>query len=359
MHSDPVLDPALLLVLAASLLSPGVAVAARCQFSGVEGGAVEVNTDNGAETEGKTGLLKCYRDGKLWREQELRDGRYIGLDKRYDDDGSVSERQVNVNGNSHGLKREFYPGGQLQSEASYDDGDVVGLSRSFHRNGQVAILRFSARRGESPGSVLEWNEAGQLTELRCAKASSFPEDRAPCGFDGKQSRVELFDRRGRKQGERVHREGVLRSAKSFDAAGGLVEHSEFSADGRIDRRYHAGGGLAFEQRIEGDYIVAEFEWFMNGQRKRKTEREPVDRDARVVTDWYRDTGVLQSREQLRGRRRLVEEKFDEAGRLAETLDYDDEGRLSRQRKYAADGTLTLDDSFYPDGSRKRGAAIAQ
>lgn len=349
---------ACLLVLILALLPVGAAVAARCQFSGVEGGEVEVNTDNGAETAGKTGMLKCYRDGKLWREQELRDGRYIGLDRHYADDGSVSERQVNANGNSHGLRREFYPGGQLKSEANYDNGDLVGLSRSFHRNGQVATLRFSARRGEAPGSVMEWNESGQLTELRCARSSSFPEDRAPCGLDGKPSQVELFDRRGRKQGERLHRDGMLLSAKSFDASGGLAEHSEFSANGRIDRRYHPGGGIAFEQRIEGDYIVAEHEWFMNGQRKRKTEREPVDRDARVVTEWYRDTGVLQSREQLRGRRRLVEEKFDEAGRLAETLDYDDEGRLQRQRKYAADGSLTLDDSFYPDGSRKRGATIA-
>ena len=327
-------------------------LAGRCLFSGVEGGEIEVNTDNGAETAGKTGMLKCFRDGKLWREQELRNGEYIGLDRQHDDDGAISERQTNANGNTHGLKREFYPGGQLRSEATYDDGDAVGLSRSFHRNGKTAALRFSGGRGEPAGSVIEFNEAGQVTELRCAKSSRFAEDRAPCGFAGAASTVALFDRRGNRRGTRVHLNGVLLSAESYNDAGLVAERSEFSSDGRVDRRYHANAVLAFEQRIEHDYVVAEHEWYMNGQRKRKTEREPVDRDARVVTEMYRDTGVLQSREQLRGRRRLVEEKFDEAGRLAETLDYDDEGRLQRQRKYATDGTVTRDDSFFPDGSRE-------
>jgi antitoxin component YwqK of YwqJK toxin-antitoxin module len=351
MYSDPVFRRLVMLALAALLL-PAVAGAGRCQFVGAEGGEIEVNTDNGAETAGKTGLLKCYRDGKLWREQELRDGAYIGLDRHYDDDGSISERQVNANGNTHGLRREFYPGGQLKSEASYDDGDVVGVSRSFHRDGKPAAIRFSAARGEPTGSVIEFNAQGQVSELRCGPRSNFPEDREPCGFDGKAHTVELYDRGGRKRGERIHRDGVLLAAKSFNAAGGVAEQSDFTTSGRIDRRYYEHGGLAFEQRIENDYVVAEFEWFMNGQPKRKSEREAVERDARVLNEYYRDNGVLQSREELRGRRRVSEEKFDEAGRLAERLDFDEDSRLARQRKYAADGSVTVDDSFYPDGSRK-------
>lgn len=326
--------------------------AGRCLFTGVEGGEVEINTDNGAETAGKTGTLKCFRDGKLWREQELRNGEYIGLDRHHDHDGSVSERQINAKGNTHGLKREFFPGGALKSEGNYDNGSAVGLMRSFHANGKIAALRHVPEAGAQAAVTLEFNEAGQLMDLRCASKSYLAEDRAPCGFEGRASAVDLFDRRGNKRGTRVHLNGVLLSAESYNDAGLVAERSEFSSGGRVDRRYHANAVLAFEQRIEHDYVVAEHEWYMNGQRKRKTEREPVDRDARVVTEIYRDTGVLQSREQLRGRRRLVEEKFDEAGRLAETLDYDDEGRLQRQRKYATDGTVTRDDSFFPDGSRK-------
>jgi hypothetical protein len=58
-----------------ALLAAAPAFAARCDLNGVE-----VNTDNGSTTAGKSGILKCYRDGKPWREQELRNGEYIGLD---------------------------------------------------------------------------------------------------------------------------------------------------------------------------------------------------------------------------------------------------------------------------------------
>ena len=51
--------------LVLALLAPLPALAARCDLNGQE-----VNTDNGSTTAGKTGILKCYRDGKLWREQE-------------------------------------------------------------------------------------------------------------------------------------------------------------------------------------------------------------------------------------------------------------------------------------------------
>jgi hypothetical protein len=54
-------------------LAPLPALAARCDLNGEE-----VNTDNGSTTAGKSGILKCYRDGKIWREQELRNGEYLG-----------------------------------------------------------------------------------------------------------------------------------------------------------------------------------------------------------------------------------------------------------------------------------------
>ena len=134
------------------------ALAARCELGGVE-----VNTDNGATTAGKSGILKCYKpDGKLWREQELRDGKYLGLDKRYDDDGAVSERQVNANGNTDGLAREWYPGGKLKREARYENGSVVGVSRAFHPDGKPASLRFTQKAGANAAVTLEWNAQGAL-----------------------------------------------------------------------------------------------------------------------------------------------------------------------------------------------------
>lgn len=84
-----------------------------------------------------------------------------------------------------------------------------------------------------------------------------------------------------------------------------------------------------------------------------------DRDARVMTESFRDDGSLRERLLEQGRRRLAREDFDEQGRLAEEWSYAPEGDVARHRKFAADGSVVLEEVLFPDGSRKSMPVEAQ
>ena len=103
-----------------------------------------VNPANGNTTQGKTGVMRCQdRDsGELQREQELRNGVFMGAVRYYDRGKLAKEHSVNAKGNLHGRAREFDPDGQVLREATYDDGHELGLVRSFHPNGQLRRVAF-------------------------------------------------------------------------------------------------------------------------------------------------------------------------------------------------------------------------
>ncbi|MEO6856481.1 MAG: hypothetical protein ABI410_22895, partial [Rhodoferax sp.] len=95
----------------AALLCVGAAHAIQdCELNGES-----VNPNNGNTTAGKTGLMRCKdRDsGQLAREQELQNGRFMGLDRYYQKGKLQRERNVNERGNNHGLMRDFAPDGTV------------------------------------------------------------------------------------------------------------------------------------------------------------------------------------------------------------------------------------------------------
>ncbi len=336
---------ALAVILAAS---SAPALAMHCELDGVA-----VNTDNGATTAGKSGMLKCYRpDGKLQREQELRNGEYLGLDRRYDDDGSVHERQVSSRGNTEGRATERYPDGKLKHEGNYENGSAVGLHKSYHPNGKPAALRYFAKAGAQAVATMEFNRQGQLSQLRCGVHPMLGEDRGPCGFDGSPVEVQLFDRSGTLSSQLRMQNGKVLFASEFDRAGRRTASSETTADGRIEKHFHDNGQLAKEIEVSHDFVIAEREWYMNGQPKSRIVREAAERTPKSSVENYRDDGVLASRTDYLGRRTVHLATFDEQGRPKEQFDYDDESRVRRHRAYGADGALTVDDELYPDGSRK-------
>lgn len=321
--------------------------ARRCEINGEA-----VNPDNGSTTAGKTGILKCYRDdGTLWHEQELRNGEHLGLDRMVRDDGSVSERQVNANGNTEGLAREFYPGGKLKQEGQYRNGDAVGLAKSYHPDGRLAALRFYPKPGAQATVAIEYNRDGSLHELRCGAQSLIDEDRVLCGF-GKTATHELRDANGSLREKRSYRDGQAISGESFDRQGHRSEAFERDGKRSVERRYFDTGEMASESTVVDGYEIAASEWYMNGKLKTRTSREAALDRPKASIEHYRDTGVLQTREDLVGNRRAHEERFDEAGLRSEEFVFDDEGRPTTHRKFSPDGQLVLEEAFYPDGSRK-------
>jgi hypothetical protein len=328
------------------LLLSAAADARRCELNGED-----VNPDNGSTTAGKSGLMRCFRDdGSLWYEQELKDGEHLGLDRWHDEDGGVRERSVNAQGNTEGRARQWWPGGQLREDGEFRNADAIGTHQSWHRNGQLQALRVYPEAGKPAALSMEWDDTGRLRELRCAPRSLAEADRKTCGHAGKVA-VALHDARGRVRETRAIERGEVRRSEHY-ADGVLAASVESTAKGRIETSFHANGAAAQRDVVEDGYRVLREQWYMNGAPKVRITVEPKDRDARVVSESFRDDGTLQERTVEIGRRTQKRESFDERGALAEDWEHAPEGHVARHRKYAPDGRLLLDEQLYPDGSRK-------
>jgi antitoxin component YwqK of YwqJK toxin-antitoxin module len=351
-----------------------------------------VNPANGNTTRSKTGVMRCKdRDsGELQREQELRNGVFMGAVRYYDRGKLAKEHSVNAKGNLHGRAREFYPDGQVLREATYDDGHELGLVRSFHPNGQLRRVAFYGDPGGERASA-EFTPAGQLSALRCAdKAVLSPvaDDARLCGFNGSTpSQVELFDTKGGLRarlsfaaGKRVRSERLYDNGKpeSIDELAGTQRiEQRFSSEGvkryelaalvvergsvkQREAEYSERGSLVREQRWNpAGVALSDNSFYLNGQ-PRSTTAYSGDGAARVadITEFH-DNGQRAAQGRFsapapRGRLLPVglHRRFDDAGRLQSESAYDDKGRVMRERTWDANGQPDRDDEVFPDGSRR-------
>jgi antitoxin component YwqK of YwqJK toxin-antitoxin module len=370
-----------------ALLAAGAAHAVQdCELDGQR-----VNPANGNTTAGKTGLMRCKdRDsGELQREQELRNGVFMGLVRYYDKGKLAKEHSVNAKGNLEGRAREFYPGGQVLREATYDNGHEVGLVRAFHANGRLRRVAFyDDPVGER--AAAEFTEAGQLSALRCADApvlAPVVDDARLCGFGGTPSQVELFDGKGGLRARMSFVAGKrMRSERLYDN-GKPESLDEIVGNQRVERRFSSEGIKRYQlvslmvergtlKQSESEYsekgtLVREQRWsptgqatsddsyYLNGQPRSKLaySGEGLSRVADVTE--YHDNGQRAAQGRFSApapRGRLLpmglHRRFDDQGRLASESIYDDKGRITRERTWDANGQPERDDEVFEDGSRK-------
>ncbi|HEY4375291.1 MAG TPA: hypothetical protein VGN52_25430 [Burkholderiales bacterium] len=371
-----------LLAWACVFLSPAYAQPLRCELNGES-----INPNNGNTTAGKTGLMRCRtEDGALQREEELRNGKYVGKRVFYGRDGR-KEQTVNEKGNLDGLVREFYPGGKLKEEGQYSNGDRTGVYKRYYESGQLERVAYAVLHkgsGERDAS-LEYTEDGKLRGLQCGTHSLMPEDRAPCGFAGAASKVDLYrTARGSVRVdtrvsyldgvaiERISFDDNNQPARSYSFKDGIETTREYFPDGKprrerafakngdargrdgVEREWASNGQMLREVRYAGGYETATTVWYMNGSMKQKRSVEGSGRNALAHVEDYFDSGKLEQRGDERGGRGVGKhQSFDEAGTLREEAGYDDTGVLKTRRVYDAHGKLTADDEFFEDGSRKR------
>lgn len=328
-------------MLASLLLAALPLHASDCRLDGER-----INTDNGSTYAGKSGRILCYdEEGELKSEQEVRNGELFGYERQRDFfDGGWIERTTNANHNTHGEEKKFWPDGTLKSEGRYDDGNLVGEYRSFHKNGKPARI------SHADGAVLEYDDRGRLKNLVCGKRSQLEEDRVPCGFAGETTTVLHFN--AGRQLRVTYRDGNLLAQEEVAEDGNTTASAALENGVEVRRSFHPDGKPATELRVADGFHVEEREWYMNGQLKSHTVREPKERDARAETAIWRDDGTKQSVEVSVGNRRVSYTQFDKAGALAQIDDFAAAGHLERRRKYAPDGKLIAEEAFYPDGSRK-------
>ncbi len=361
-----------------------------------------VNPANGNTTSGRSGLMRC-RDGEggpVVREQELRNGVFMGIVRYFRDGQLEKEHRINERGNRDGLAREYArsEGGAkpvLVREETYRDGRTVGLVRTWFPNGQLRRIAYQGD-DDREQAAAEFTAEGKLADLRCAPRAVLgaeADDAHWCGHAGGASNVALFSGRGiakarisyergeRRRSEQLAGDGIVREQEESSPAGGVrrifypdgTRRSEaqwvtLTGDraGRVqtlEQEFHKSGKLVHERRWRvgerGAEPTLEQYWYLNGQPKNRLEFATVDGRSRRLETAFHDNGMKafegaylvaspRSGEVASG----VHRTWDDAGRLRRERFHDEQGRVTRERELDGNGTVGRDDEVFEDGSRK-------
>ena len=366
---------------------------AQARLEACELNGESVNPSNGHTTAGKTGLMRCRdRDtGLLVREEEIRNGKFEGLVRFYDDKGELRrEHRLNERGNRDGVVRE-YDGKQLVLEETLRNGSNAGLSRRWDAKGTLQRVTFYGDDGREQ-AYAEFTSRGLLSQLRCAaepRLAPYADDATWCGHKAGAGTVTLHADDGRVVGSRVYERGEFRRMEDLGPSGKPVSQMEVTGDGGVERSFYASGvlrrerhwGLQEKRRVtalEREYhesgaltrerqwklngrnndLVLEQHWYLNGQPRSKHAYERGgERLVRHDTSFH-DNGQVSSegRWLIAGRYderpQGVHKSFDAAGKLRAERFYDERGRIKRERELDANGQVERDDAVFEDGSRK-------
>jgi antitoxin component YwqK of YwqJK toxin-antitoxin module len=374
------------------LNTPALAII-QCEFNGKH-----VNTANGAETAGLTGLIRCRESntGHLQREYEIKNGVNMGLQRQFDNQGRlVRERSVNERGNGHGPERTYWPSGKLKVEQTQDNGQTVGLLKRYFENGNIEDLQFYVAGREV--FAMAYYPEGYLYELRCPKDSVTPQDRKPCGFEG-LSRVELLRQDGKRGALQTWDKGRLVASTSYHNDGSVAQEHSLQEGKRLQRAYSNEGGK-HQLRDERVYESAEDafltstrgrlqsrkqwaasgvlvedirfmegreahvqRWYLNGRPKERSTLDadaPLDKALRTVES-FDDAGQLQYKARVtqRGTRVGAQQSFYPNGQMGSEETYSEPDargntRVLRRKTWDDKGKLLSDDELLEDGSRRR------
>jgi antitoxin component YwqK of YwqJK toxin-antitoxin module len=362
-----------------------LANASHAQIMDCDIGGQSVNPNHGGTTAGKTGLMRCVdrQTRELLREEELRDGRFVGVKRWYEKGQLRREYSVNEKGNRDGRSREWNAQGVLVREGFDANSASVGLHREWFDSGKpMSIGHWGEAGGErrsEAASRFNLNRDGQLTDLRCGREPRLDDEAKLCGHQGKPQVTELFTDRGYIASRVTYERGQLLRHESYWDDGKLRFSEESNSERRVARQFSRDGVLRKQterrngQRVlEQDYsergtLVAEKrwaangaleredEWYLNGQPKRSIV---YSADSSRIERSFHDNGkpswearyVLQDRG--RGVPSGAHKTFDESGRLRVETIYDDKGWVTRERSWDDAGRVQRDDEVFEDGSRK-------
>jgi len=370
-------------------LASGVALAVQdCDLNGAS-----VNPANGYTTEGKTGLMRCRdRDsGVLQREQELRNGKFVGLVRYYNNGKLEKEFSVNEQGNREGRGREFsLTSGKVIREETARNGTTIGISRSYYTEGQLKRASFRDDAGKELATV-EFTERGQLRDLSCGDKAYLGKDAdeaALCGFGqrGKPASVALYGDKGELAARLTHVDGVRVATESYWDNGKLRSQDETAADGsqtersfaqdgvkrrevrwvkaergrtkELELEFHESGTLVREQRWQAGLPTSDKRFYLNGQLRSETQSSRRDGVQLNEAREFHDNGKLAFQGSFTAENRYGQQpvgehrRYDSDGRLRQIRSHDARGKLTREQEFDEKGQPTRDDAVFEDGSRK-------
>ena len=229
------------LLLAACLIAaPSAWAISSCELNGKP-----VNTNDGSQTAGKSGMIRCKNldTGQIEREYQLQDGKSFGL-SRYFRDGKLVKEFTNIDTGPHvGLEREWAANGQLVLEFTNVDGHVRGLRRAWYDNGQPKEVEFVTD-PERDGASVEYTPRQQLGKLRCGPKpllTPHVDDAALCGFGGRANTLSTYRSDGTISSTQTPLAGVVQKATRFYNDGKPQDDEERQGGNRLERYYDFDG----------------------------------------------------------------------------------------------------------------------
>ncbi len=110
-------------------------------------------------------IVGYFKNGKVAREFEMKNGEFVGPYKEYYSTGQIFESQFYLNDERHGEFKAYYPNGKIKEEATYKNGDANGIYKKYHANGKVKeeiTYLNDIRHGEAKF----YNTAGKLIKIK-------------------------------------------------------------------------------------------------------------------------------------------------------------------------------------------------
>ncbi len=89
---------------------------------------------------GYTGVYKSYRNGNLYSEVTLKNGKKDGPAKKYYPGGQVHTTVTYENDVKTGISRWYYTNGLVYRETPYKNGMINGIQKKYHKDGSVQAL---------------------------------------------------------------------------------------------------------------------------------------------------------------------------------------------------------------------------
>ncbi|MEN9868917.1 MAG: hypothetical protein RL748_4507 [Pseudomonadota bacterium] len=388
--------PILTSLLALLVFGAGTGVAQAAEDCFLNG--KEVSPDNGATTEGKTGIMQCKdrATGKPTRDKELRAGKFVGQTRDYVDGEIAIEYGRDEHGRDHGVNRKYGRNQQLVFEEHSEHGKVQGFRREWYADGSLKSIEFFGKT-EGQTANARYTAKKQINDLTCSTTPLLlphVDDAALCGFKGKASTVDFFNDEGKLYARETYLAGVAQKSEEFDTASGKLKFimqvqgntrldTYFNADGSKQREevlnlaektkafvrkaeFHESGQLVLEQKfamleIDGkrrNFMVSEAKFYLNGQPQElevySVQGRDIVKDAKV----YYDNGKVgeQGRFVDDGRngyyRIGMHQSFWETGVASCEWFYKAKGKMVRERCFDKNGVLERDEEVFEDGSRK-------
>jgi antitoxin component YwqK of YwqJK toxin-antitoxin module len=347
--------------------------------------------------------VKCWKDGEIVIDLDLRQGRKTGFATRFDGPGKASWRTSYRDDKRHGEEKRI-ENGKTTSLHYYEAGERV-WTKELDANGR--LKSYSRKFADGVGE-LSVKEDGKVYRLSCSPpAKDDQELRRLCGFDGAVT-TSIYDGTGKVARVETWKDGVIqkqgagtsdyasRSEVAFKDGKKHGEERVLAKNGHLTSlvTWNLGvkDGKELEFADDGKRILKETIWqagvvkevtelYLNGNPKLKEIHESPKRklvkefwdtgkvsregamvacDARSYRAWcedgvhrsYFENGARRSEVSYRmGKRHGPSLGWWENGRPETVAAYADD-KMTEAKTWDRDGKLVADDQFEADGSRK-------